>query len=190
MIFDDVLTAKIEAVAHLLGNGWIVNKFKTDPHRVNLSNQNLIGASICFTIQKDRLNIFSFAQSRNTRHRQTVAKMTASPDRKIASLASEIKKRLITGLAEAVAYCHDAEEKEKSEKTETTLIQESIKRMVTTFSKGHYHPAIAEFSTPNGRGTLKEPYSSGYRLDLSDLRIETVFKIIALLNQPDERGPL
>lgn len=186
MIFDDVLTAKIEAVAHLLGNGWIINTFKTDPHRVNLKNQNQIGASICFTFKKDRLNIFSFAESRNARHRQTVSEMTASPDRKIASLATEIKKRLLDGLAEAVEKCNAAEEKDKSQKTDIALIQEAIKRMVPKSSKGNYHPAISEFSTQNGRGTLKEPYSSGYRLDLSDLKIETVFKIIALLNQPPE----
>ena len=190
MIFDSVLTAKIEAVAHLLGNGWIINTFKTDPHRINLKNQNQTGANICFTIKKDRLNIFSFAESRNTRHRQTVAQMTASPDRKIISLANEIKKRLFTGLAEAVKCCNDAEEKEKSQKTDIALIQETIKRMVPKTTKGHYHPAIAEFSTPNGRGTLKEPYSSGYRLDLSDLKIETVFKIIAVLNQSNEQGAL
>ncbi len=190
MIFDDVLTAKLEAVAHLLGKGWIINKFKTDLHRVSFSNQNMIGARITCTLKQNRLNIYSYANSRNARHSETVATMTASPDRKIASLAAEIKKRLMDGLPEAIARCNQCEENEKANRTEKTLIQETIRRMVPTATKGYCHSVVMNFKTATASGTLKEPYSSGYRLDLSDLKIETVFKIIALLNQPEDGAQL
>lgn len=184
-VFTAVDFAKAEAIAHCLGDGWVFNEIKSTEHFIYFTSKNLRHCEIFIRQDSARWTVRAFVLSAidgRTKHAHAWA--SVNPARAIQSLANDIKRRVIKGLAEAVAKEAERASQERAKKDGDRILIDAFGRLVDLKPHRHHDRDMFCLFEKNGvNGVVRKHWREGFMLELDGLDDATIFKIMGILGE-------
>ena len=185
--FDEKFLAKIEAIAHCLGNGWVINQLHKDRYRVHLISKEIRGACMSISGDKSRWKINSYVSIAGSNRVSSLNSITVDHTRSILSLTNDIKRRLLPGVADSVKKAVLEKEAAEQQKQEEQFFIEAIGRLVNLKeNQGYARNLLCRFSSDRLQGSICKDFYGRFNLELSDLSEDILFKILSVINEANK----
>lgn len=186
MLFNLNHISKLEAITHLMGNGWMIDKrlLSENVKAVFFINKSNRDAKIMIAF--DGLNrwvIRSYiAGDKYKSHDIPINKITVSIDRSIKDLTCEFKNRLLSNFADRYDKFIREEQLKNDKKNKRNLLITAINKLVTTSETRNYYQygCIGEFKTSSSSGKIMEN-DGVFSLHLEKLSEKKLFEILSII---------
>lgn len=179
--------SKLEAITHLMGNGWMIDKRLLNESVKSVFFINKSNRDAKITIAFDGFNrwvIRSYiAGDRYKSHDMPINKITVNIDRPIKILAYEFKNRLLSNFADRYDNFIREEQLKNDKKNKRNLLIAAINKLVTTNETRNYYQygCIGEFKTSISSGKIMER-EGVFSIHLEKLSEKKLFEILSIIH--------
>ncbi|EAO5103044.1 hypothetical protein ACYB6H_26535 [Klebsiella pneumoniae] len=167
-----------EIVTRLLGNGWRVNLLDDCQYRIKLTTPALKRYAITVREEKGRLVIHGFVESRQWHGYG--ARCTVSPSRSAASIAEDIRRKILIQAREDVEKAQEVERAQRDAQEQSKIIKGMLAQLVTL---NNWHDALTGFKAENGLDGKITDHFNGYGLFVQGLSVDQLIKLTGAIKQ-------
>lgn len=183
---DFSLSKQFELVCQFLGNGWRVNKnIEYAPNHICLISPELKGFHIYAKTKGDRINIHGYISSRLYRGRYF--QCTAKKGKKPASIASDIKKKILCHAADEVANLNNEISDSMMKNQHREVILGLLSKLVEVCPDSN-HRKCGFIHKNVVRGNVNLSSHDRYSVNLENLDTDSLIKIIGFISTLEKKG--